>query len=148
MKSKKSKSSRTSPRGFLAKGLMPDKERLCDLTELEPWRGRRPLSAIRKRKMHRFSTMHYWSGLRVRSHKTVDDCFWRRKSTKQEAHEGLNARQRAPMRLDSTRTLAGKMPLIRNLKKKNAPFFNDALLERITGLEPATSTLARWRSTK
>ena len=34
------------------------------------------------------------------------------------------------------------------LKKGYESGFRTRLLERITGLEPATSTLARWRSTK
>ena len=43
------------------------------------------------------------------------------------------------------RLLAGVLPL--SAKKEKHPLFSECL-ERITGLEPATSTLARWRSTK
>ena len=39
-----------------------------------------------------------------------------------------------------------RLILLKNRVRK--PRFSYPFLERITGLEPATSTLARWRSTK
>ena len=89
-----------------------------------------------------------WSGLRVSNEKTVNKRFLEAKSKECEKSEPRFTRRKI---LTHERTELE--PIAEGYWRASMPLFRIislifCFLERITGLEPATSTLARWRSTK
>ena len=93
-------------------------------------------------------------GLRSEQTKTTECCFCRseceetrsnvREACPRERYDYVSRERTRRVR----RTLGVWTPLTAPEKNKQADHTVCFCLERITGLEPATSTLARWRSTK